>query len=132
MRRLRQGLLPVFFFVAFLLQCAQLCLATGHSHGTGPVAASPSRNPGHVPCHFPTAFPQGASDKCPDCGDHLFLGAVPAGLETQAASGPLLSPVCLPLQAPLAPFVQQHSKGFWFGQTTAPLSRYLLLSVLRL
>src|SRR5713101_2685061 len=107
MRRLRQGLLPVFFFVAFLLQCAQLCLATGHSHGTGPVAASPSRNPGHVPCHFPPAFPQ-------------------------AASGPLLSPVCLPLQAPLAPFVQQHSNGFWFGQTTAPLSRYLLLSILRL
>src|SRR5712692_7511500 len=132
MRRLRQGLLLVFFFLAFLLHCTQLCLAAGHGHRTTFSVASPRRSSEHTPCHFPSVPPQRVPDKCPDCRDHFFLRAAPSGPATLTVSGPLSSLFCWLTQPHHSLLTQRAAGVLWLDKTAVPPPRYLTLAVLRL
>jgi len=132
MSRLRQVSYTVSLFLALLLHCSQTCLAAGYAHAavTGPV--SPQHGSEHAPCHSAPAAPNGIPDKCPDCGDHVFLTAVSSRAETLAASGPFLFPLCLLTQSVPPGLLQPHAGILWPDTIALSPPRYLLLSVLRL
>src|SRR5437867_7328766 len=131
MYRLRQVSPFVVVLLALLLHCAQACLAAGHTHAAITVPASTHHGPAHAPCHSSPTSPQGTPDKCPGCGDQVFL-TVPAGAEALAAAGPSLSPLCR-LTQPFLPSLLHPpaSAGRLEGSALSP-PRYLTLTVLRL
>jgi len=131
MYRLRQVSYTMFLFLALLLHCSQTCLAAGHARAAVTVPVSP-HHPEHAPCHSAPTAPDGIPDKCPDCGDHVFLTAASSGAETLAASGPFLFPPCLLTQPVLPGLLQPHAGMLWPDTTALSPPRYLLLSVLRL
>src|SRR5713226_711477 len=132
MHWLRQASPSVFFFLAFLLHCSQTCLAAGHVHAAVTLPVSTHHNPEHAPCHSSPVPPHGIPDKCPDCGDHVFLRSAPSGAETLAAPGPSLSPLCL-LTQPLLPLLPHpHASALRLEVSALSPPRYLTLSVLRL
>src|SRR6266540_5444505 len=117
MYRLRQVSYAVSLFLTLLLHCSQTCLAAGHAHAAVTVPVSP-HHPEHAPCHSAPTTPNGIPDKCPDCGDHVFLTAVSSGAETLAASGPFLFPLCLLTQS-VPPGLRQAPAGMLWPDTTA-------------
>ena len=130
MYRLRQVSYAVFLFVALLLHCSQRCLAAGHARAAVTVSVSPHHSPGHAPCHSAAPAPNGIPDKCPDCGDHVFLQSVSSGTETLATAGTFLFPgVLTPLVLPALP---QLCAGVPRPDIPTLPPRYLTFSVLRL
>gem|GEM_PF-3134214 len=132
MRRLRQASPFVFSFVVFLLHCSQTCLAAGHAYAVVTVPSAAHHSAEHAPCHSPPTVPQGPSERCPDCADHVFLTSVSAGAQTLAASGAAFIPLCVLTQPVILALPQSHAGVFWLDPTalSPPLSR--TPSVLRL
>src|SRR5436190_6936050 len=132
MRRLRQVSPFVVVSLALVLHCAQACLAAGHTHAAVTVPASTHHDPAHAPCHSSPTSPQGIPDKCPGCGDQVFLRAMPAGAEVLAAPGPSLSPLCLLTQPFLPSLLHPPASAVRLGVSVLSPPRYLTLTVLRL
>src|SRR3989442_10209978 len=132
MRWLRQASPSVFLFLAVLLHCSQTCLAAGHAHAVVTVPVSADHGPEHTPCHSSPAPSQRLPEKCPACGDHVFLTPVAAGVETLVVWGPsaspaeLLIPVFLPSRSQACPSAALPARA----ALSPPL--YLTFSILRL
>jgi hypothetical protein len=75
------------FFLAFLLPCWQACLAAGHARAPLIDSSAPPHSPHHVPCHTSQPPPQNPSERCPDCGNLVFLKPALDDTDTLAASG---------------------------------------------
>ena len=117
--------------LALVLHCAQACLAAGHTHAAVTVPASTHHGPAHAPCHSSPPSPQGIPDKCPGCGDHVFL-TMPAGAEVLAAAGPSLSPLWLLTQPLLPSLLHPPASALRLEVSALSPPRYLTLTVLRL
>src|SRR5260221_11433054 len=105
-------------------------MAGCHARAAARVPVSPYPSPAHAPCPSSPAPAHRLPEQCPDCSEHVFLRAAPAGTATLAAPGPLSSPLCL-LTVPLLP-VPPHLQVSARRREGAALSppRYLRLALL--
>src|SRR5215475_8887321 len=121
----------VFLFLTVLLHCSQTCLAAGHAHAAITVPTAADHSLEHPPCHSSSPA-QRLPEKCPDCGDHVFLTPGAAGAEMLVLSGSSHSLFCV--LPPLLLLSQAQSCPPAVRPAIAALSppRYLTFSILRL
>ena len=122
----------MFFFLAFLLPCSQACLAACSPRTALTVTASANHGSTSAPHHSSDTVPQGIPEKCPSCGNPVFLKAVSSGAETLDIPGLSLSPIGILDQPILSSLPQLYASALRLEVSALSLRRYLMLSVLRL
>lgn len=122
-----------FLFLVVLLHCTQMCFAAGHARTPGVPPPDAAQSAQTAPCHTPDRESHAPPEKCPDCGEHLFLKPlVVVGAELSASSPATRSLSFLDAAVSLSP--QSLSLGLRLseGRAQSSVPRYLSLSIFRL